>query len=192
MIRKNVLFCKLFRIKNSSKYLFDSFMASFRPELQTCPSCGSSGNCRIHAYYGRRLTDLVHNTPTASSITVLRLVCSSCGHTHAVLPDLIIPYLSYSLLFILRVLAEAFLCRSSLEHLCERFHITQNQFYHWKHLWDQHKREWLGILEDSEISSAAFLARITVRTAYSSFSRAFTAKTSVSFLQSHRDPCRSS
>ena len=37
MIRENSLFCKLIRIKNSSKALFGSFMAGFRPKLQTCP-----------------------------------------------------------------------------------------------------------------------------------------------------------
>ena len=35
MIRENSLFCKLVRIKSSSKILFDSFMAGFRSELQT-------------------------------------------------------------------------------------------------------------------------------------------------------------
>ena len=50
MIRKNSLICKLIRIKTSSKVLFDSYMDSFRPELETCPCCGAKGNCHIHAY----------------------------------------------------------------------------------------------------------------------------------------------
>lgn len=40
--------------------------------------------------------------------------------SHLVWPDLIIPYSSCRLFFILRVLAEAFLRLSSLERLCER------------------------------------------------------------------------
>lgn len=57
MIRKNSLFCKLIRIKTSSKFIFDSYMAKFQPELETCPTCGSCGNCHVHAYYDRSVID---------------------------------------------------------------------------------------------------------------------------------------
>ena len=163
-------------------------MDTFCPEKQTCPVCGSSFNCQIHAYYGRRIIDFICGIPVTTEVTVLRLACQSCGHTHAVLPDLIIPYSSYSLFFILRVLAEAFLHISSLEHLCERFCITQNQLYKWKQLFQQHKREWLGILEDSEISGMDFLLMLVFKSDYSSFAMGFTEKTAYSFLQSHRNP----
>lgn len=163
-------------------------MESFRPELQACPLCGSSGNCHIHAYYGRRIIDFIHGVPVTMGVTVLRLVCDSCGHTHAVLPDIIIPYSGYGLFFILRVLAEAFLRLSPLERLCERFHITLNQFYRWKQLFGLHKREWLGIMDASELPDASFIVGLTVKSQYSCFSNAFTLKTAHSFLQSHRNP----
>src|SRR5699024_11381413 len=79
MIRKNALFCKLIRIKKSSKVLFESYMASFFPEREACPICGSSGNCHVHAYYGRRIIDFIHGKPVLQEITVLRLVCESCA-----------------------------------------------------------------------------------------------------------------
>lgn len=188
MIRKNALFCKLIRIKKSSKVLFDSYMDSFRPERETCPICGSSSNCRIHAYYGRHIIDFIHGKPVIQEVTVLRVLCESCGHTHAVLPDIIIPYSGYGLFFILRVLAEAFLRASSLERLCERFCITLNQFYRWKQLFLRHKSEWLGILENSEISGLDFLLKISQLPEFSAFAREFISKTSHSFLQSHRNP----
>ena len=87
MIRKNSLFCKLIHIKSSSKVLFDSYMVSFRLELETCPFCGSKGNCRIHAYYGRKIVDFIQGRPLRTDICILRLICS-CGHTHAILPNL--------------------------------------------------------------------------------------------------------
>lgn len=188
MIRKNALFCKLIRIKKSSKVLFESYMASFCPEREACPICGSSGNCHVHAYYGRRIIDFIHGKPVTQEITVLRLVCVSCGHTHAVLPDMIIPYSGYGLFFILRVLAEAFLDRSSVEALCERFRITRNQFYKWKQIFSQHKQEWLGMLEHSETSGLDFLLGIARLPEYSLFSGGFADKTAYSFLQSHRNP----
>ena len=188
MIRENALFCKLIRIKKSSKILFDSYMASFCPERETCPICGSSANCCVHAYYGRRIIDFIHGKRVVLEVTVLRLVCESCGHTHAVLPDMVIPYSSYGLFFILRVLAEAFLRLSSLERLCERFCITMNQLYKWKLLFFRHKQEWLGILDDSETSGLDFLLELVMGLEYSLFVERFTDKTSYSFLQSHRNP----
>lgn len=47
MIRKNSLLCKLIRIKTSSKFLFDTFMAQFRPELETCPAYSLESFCCI-------------------------------------------------------------------------------------------------------------------------------------------------
>lgn len=188
MIRKNELFCKLIRIKISSKDLFESSMASFRPEQETCPLCGSSGNCHLHAYYGRRIIDFIKGKPVRMDVTILRLVCGSCGHTHAVLPDPIIPYLSYSLFFILRVLAEAFAGFLTREQLCERFGITAGQLYKWLSLFRLHKQEWLGLLSSAETPDPSFLRRLCFLEPFSDFARGFFLKCAVSFLQSHKNP----
>ena len=98
MIRKNSLFYKLIRIKSSSKLLFDSFMAGFRPEMESCPVCGASHSCTTHASYERNLIDFIQGRPVYHTIKVIRVICS-CGHTHAILPDLIIPYNTYGVFF---------------------------------------------------------------------------------------------
>lgn len=187
MIRKNFLFCKLIRIKTSSKALFASFMAGFRPELQTCPCCGTRGSCRIHAYYGRSLVDFIDGAPVRHSLCILRLICT-CGHTHAILPDFIIPYSGYGLFFLLRVLAEYFLRLSTVEKLCERFSITPSQLCRWLQLFRVQKEEWLGILSSMETSDPAFLKALLMQTAYSDFSSAFVRRFARSFLQSHKNP----
>ncbi len=187
MIRKNALFCKLIRIKTSSKALFDFVMKGFRPELQTCPCCGAKGSCRIHAYYGRSLVDFIDGTPIRHSLCILRLICS-CGHTHAVLPDFIIPYSSYGLFFILRVMAEYFLHLSTVEKLCERFSITSGQLRRFLKLFQMHKQEWLGLLASLETSSLSFLKTLLSEPAYSDFASAFVRRFAFSFLQSHKNP----
>ena len=83
-------------------------MAGFRHQLQTCPCCGARGSCSIHAYYDRSLVDFMGGSPVRHSLCIMRLICT-CGHTHAILPDFIIPYSGYGLFFLLRVLAEYFL-----------------------------------------------------------------------------------
>ena len=162
-------------------------MDGFRPELQTCPCCGAKGACRIHAYYGRSLVDFLGGAPVRHSLCVLRLICT-CGHTHAILPDFIIPYSGYGLFFILRVLAEYFLRPFSVELLCERFSINQKQLYRWLKLFKTQKEEWLGLLSSMEISNPAFLKGLLREPRYSDFASAFVRRFALSFLQAHKNP----
>lgn len=188
MIRKNLLLCKIIRIKTSSKSLFDSYMNHFQPQLETCPICGSTGNCHIHDYYGRSIIDFRAGQHKKDDLCILRVFCDSCNHAHAILPDTIIPYCSYSLFFVLRVLGEYFAGLYTIELLCERFGISGNQLYKWLSLWKSHKQEWLGLLSGDETSDFAFLKHLAVQDSYSVFSMAFIQLTSRSFLQSHKNP----
>ena len=188
MIRKNALLCKLIRIKTSSKFIFDSYMDNYQPQTEICPICKSQGNCRIHAYYNRSVIDFRYGHKVKSNLCVKRLICGSCGHTHAILPDVLIPYASYSLIFILRVLGEFFLDMTSIEALCEKFSITSMQFYKWLQLWRQHKQLWLGILSDMEISNWFFLKSLVLTETFSDFGTAFCRQFSYSFLQAHKNP----
>ena len=188
MIRKNSLLCKLIRIKTSSKFLFDTFMAQFRPELETCPICNSTGNCHIHDYYRRSIIDFDAGQRTHSGLCVLRVFCDSCEHAHAVLPDAIIPYSSFSLLFVLRLLGQCFADLGSVEQLWERFGASPNLFYKWLKLWNFHKQRWLGVLADSETSSISFWKKLYEQERYSDFSMEFIRSTSYTFLQAHKNP----
>ncbi len=84
MIRKNLLLYKIIRIKTSSKSLFDSYMEHFKPELETCHICGSTGNCHIHDYYGISIIDCKDGRQDKSDLCVLRVFCDSCQHAHAI------------------------------------------------------------------------------------------------------------
>lgn len=119
--------------------------------------------------------------------SILRLICT-CDHTHAILPDFIIPYSSYGLFFLLRVLAEYFLHLSTVERLCERFSISLSQLRRWLELFRVQKVEWLGILSSVEISALSFLKALSIQPAYSDFASAFVHRFAKSFLQSHRNP----
>ena len=163
-------------------------MERFKPERETCPICGSTGNCHIHHYYGRSIIDFKAGRQEKSDLCILRVFCDSCRHAHAILPDVIIPYSSYSLFFVLRLLGEYFAGLFTIEQLCERYDISQNQFFKWLALWKSHKKEWLGLLDDNDISDSAFLKELATRDSYSSFSMDFIRQQCHSFLQSHRNP----
>ena len=163
-------------------------MEQFLPERETCPICTSTGNCHIHDYYGRSIIDFKAGRQEKSQMCILRVFCDSCGHAHAVLPDIIIPYSSYSLFFVLRLLGEYFAGLSTIEQLCERYDVSPNQLFRWLALWKSHKRVWLGMLDDNDISNSAFLKDLATMDSYSSFSMAFILQQCHSFLQSHRNP----
>ena len=193
MIRKNVLYCKLFNIETSSKSIFVSFMDSYRPELETCPVCGSTGNCRPHAYYDRWILDFHDGAPFQERLRILRLCCESCHHTHAVLPDFIIPYSSYGITFVLEVL-QTYFNRShadslrTVDKICSFFGISCRLLYRWLDLFRKHKFQWLGVLTDSEVSDAAFIGSLQHRSSFSDFLTDFFLRISVSFLQNHANP----
>lgn len=114
-------------------------MEHFRPELETCPICGSKGSCHIHDYYGRSIIDLHAGKRITSQLCILRVYCDSCEHAHAILPDIIVPYARFSLLFVLRVLGDYFYKRNTIEQLCEKYDISTNLLYKWINLWHSHK-----------------------------------------------------
>lgn len=51
-------------------------------------SCGHAGCLIRHGYYSRKLK-LRYGT---YSFRILRVKCRECGHTHAILPDSVVPY----------------------------------------------------------------------------------------------------
>ena len=189
MIRKFSLFCKLIRIKTSSDSLFSAFMDSYSHAMQECPSCHSKGNLIPHASYCRSIIDFTGGKTTYRKISVKRLKCQGCGHTHAVLPDLIVPYAQYSLFFLLRVVGEYFLHLKTISEICLVYSITPSMLYRWKALFLCHMADWLPILEQLETSTFAFLKQICFLQDFStSFSSPFFRLTGVSFLQSHKNP----
>lgn len=188
MIRKNLLNCNLIQLKTLTKILFQKYMVSFHPETEVCSFCMCMGLCRIHAYYNRSVIDFFEDSTVYNSVRIPRVVCTGCGHTHAILPDPIIPYSTYSLLFILRVLHLYFSHSRTIEKICERFQIVPAMLYRWKKLFQKHRSEWQGLLNCLEESDSAFLSDLLRLSPYSSFASSFTELTAVSFLQSHKNP----
>ena len=163
-------------------------MEHLRPELETCPICGTKGSCHVHDYYGRTLIDLHAGERTSFMLSIQRVYWDSCEHAHAILPDILIPYTRFGLIFILRVLAEYFNKLGTIERICEKYDISVNLFRKWLTLWHTHKQQWLGVLTDLETSSISFMQYLETLESYSSYSMQFVRQTSYSFLQCHKNP----
>ena len=66
-----------------------------------CPICRCAGNFTGHGRYTRTVVHRGRDEP----VSVRRVRCASCRATHAVLPEGVVPYKSYSESFVLAVLA---------------------------------------------------------------------------------------
>lgn len=66
-----------------------------------CPNCRCAGNYTGHGRYSRHLVLI----GSSVLVEVRRVRCASCGVTHAVLPDGVVPYRAYSEEFVLAVLS---------------------------------------------------------------------------------------
>lgn len=51
-----------------------------------CPSCGARHSLSTFASYERHLQTYDNGEVQDNIITISRYICSSCGHTHAILP----------------------------------------------------------------------------------------------------------
>lgn len=70
----------------SQSYYDDVINAISLEKLRCC--CGQSGCLNRHAYYARR----IKMKSCVIRLRILRLICKSCGRTHAVLLSEMVPY----------------------------------------------------------------------------------------------------
>lgn len=160
MIRLFSLFCKLNDFKFSDKKWFETAFKSAPQAGQQCPYCSAKGRLRAFGHYKRYLVEWDGHSRVTGILSVPRLICDSCGHTHALLPSCIVPYRSYSLRFLLIVLRAYFIRSCSVEQICRRYEITVSMLYRWVRLFLRQKELWLGVLDSMAASPAMFIDSI--------------------------------
>lgn len=81
------------KIKTFNQTSYDFLLDSININQLQC-SCGHYGTLTRHAYYKRNF-----KAPDGINVEVmvLRVKCSHCGKTHAILPDCVVPYSQISL-----------------------------------------------------------------------------------------------
>jgi hypothetical protein len=94
------------------------------PRYECCAACGAFGRCAPYASYTRWVVSIQRGVREEYELCVERVICNSCGHTHALLSDVLIPYGSYSLRFILHVLRAYLIRMGTVAALCVSFSIA--------------------------------------------------------------------
>ena len=133
MIRLFLNLCKCFhQIKKFSeieilKHMLNRLLAETGP----CPFCGAPMEAfHKDGHYERDFICYESNTPVYHRITVYCVECSSCNHSHALEPSVIVPYSSFSLGFLMSVIyAKLTKQFPTVERLCDHFGISVSTYY---------------------------------------------------------------
>ena len=180
MIRVFELLRKINLTKVSGKDLYNKFLEEFKPNKFSCDICSAKHpDWNAHNSYDRYLICFEDGKSVTYLISIVIYTCSSCGHAHAVLPEFIIPYRSYCILFILSVMKDYFSKSLTVEKICDKYDIAVSTLYSWKTIFLNHKKLWLGILEDVFTNLLQFVNSFS-----DYYLHDFFLKAGISFLQS--------
>lgn len=188
MIRLFSKLCKCFKKISLLNEInaFDKYVNSVKIEALRCPFCGAKHALSPFASYKRHLVTYDNNSAQDNIITISRYICSSCGHTHALLPSILIPYMTFSFKFTVSLIHDYLVHKyHSVEVMCDHYGIAISTFYRIFKNFKEHKQIWLGLLEDKLISNLSFVQHI-LNSAFNEnekFIIQFVKQTGVSFFQ---------
>lgn len=188
MIRLFSDLCKCFNKINSKNEIetFNFYIDSLDVNALVCPFCGAKHSLTIFASYQRHLVTYSEKVTSDHNISISRGICSSCGHTHAILPSVIIPYMSFSFGFTISIIRD-YLVNTfpSVKVMCENYGIAITTFYRVFKKFKEHKKLWLGLMKDFLISHLSFINDLLKNSfiELEQFISAFFIKTALSFLQ---------
>jgi ribosomal protein L44E len=95
-----------------------------------CPKCGARYSLTRHGRYKRWIVYLGNNIFYEDRIEILRLKCSSCNSTHAILPADIVPYCIYSYSFMIQLLLEVLVNKEAVLELSKKYKISFQIIYY--------------------------------------------------------------
>lgn len=148
MIRAFSILLKGISPQHLSDYeIFNSILQEELRRPGSCPSCGCRQPCykRISPYR-RQMITVSDGRRSQTDLQIPRLRCSSCGVSHAVLPEVLIPFGSYTVRFILTVLHEYLHRSCRVTDLCDYWQISVSTLYAWIRLFATHYSVFYGIM----------------------------------------------
>jgi len=94
-----------------------------------CPKCGAKASMTRHAYYKRNVISIINAVMIYRILKILRVKCTSCGSTHAILPSDIIPYKQFDYLSFMTILENYFYFDQSGYELSNKFNVSYQTIY---------------------------------------------------------------
>ena len=108
------------------------YIQSFMPDItdlhiNVCPCCHAKNKLIKYGTYERNLSILVNDNVENYIVSVQRVICTSCNHTHALLLDFIVPYKIMALPSIAKIVQRASV--SSAYKLAEAIKVSVQLIY---------------------------------------------------------------
>lgn len=191
MIRLFLALCKCFQLtkKNDDYQIYLNYTDNANPNIVPCPfpDCGAKGNYHDCGSYSRTLVCYREGHVQRYEITVNRIECVSCEHSHAIVPPVIIPYSPFSFHFVISLLYDFITHKyNTVKKLCLEYDISISTLYRIYHRFIEDRKLMLGMMEAASETARQFLENL----AQSDFSRGvdcllhdFYENNKVSFLQ---------
>ena len=120
------LYHSLASLRISDADLVRHALKSLSPKRMRCTSCGRVGNLKPCSHYNRYCIHAVNGRRIEETVSIPLLVCSGCGASHAVLPNTLIPFGSYSVRFVLTVLHAFASRRCTVTDFCDQWQLSQS------------------------------------------------------------------
>ena len=110
----------------------NSYIQSLMPDItdidkNSCPCCHAKNKLIKYGTYERNISILVDNEVENYRISIQRVICTSCNHTHALLPSFIVPYKIMALFSIAEIVQKASI--SSAYKLAETINLSVQMIY---------------------------------------------------------------
>lgn len=120
-------------LKSFSSYSeVNSYIQSLMPDItdiyrNVCPCCHAKGKLVKYGTYERNISVLVDNEVENYRVSIQRVICTSCNHTHALLPNFIVPYKIMAIFSIAQIVKRASI--SSAYKLAETINLSVQMIY---------------------------------------------------------------
>ena len=127
----------------SEKERIEAALKNVSAKTLVCQGCGNCGCMEPHGTYRRGITYEQDGKTVDDFIMVPVFYCLYCHYYHAFLTDFLIPFCSFTLLFVLRVLG-IYLERPdgiTVEKICSKYQISSRTLYTWKKRFISHYAE---------------------------------------------------
>ena len=195
MIPINLHHCNIFSgniLKSTAEMinLYVQFVSSLNVLGLECNNCHWKGSCIRHGYYQRSyLLNVGDLMSGGTKIKILRVKCKHCGRTHAILPEEIVPYLSFSTVFIYPILWQYYAKEKTIEAICREFQIAVPQLYRWKERFEKQKDRFLGVLKSMRYKGKDALSWLSHLQDYvAEFAGKYLSMTEKMPMQQHANP----
>ena len=183
MIRHFDGLCKALLEKTIDLDIFIDATNRFKYGSAACPRCGAKGRLSGYGDYRRNLVSHSRGRTKSHAVRPYRFKCASCVSTHALLPDILVPYSPYTIRFKLELLAAYYEREATVEAICGRFGVAISTLYAWKKLFESHIALLLGVLSSLKEPALAFLIGLLRSDRLSVTLRGFFLKLGFSFMQ---------